>query len=87
MRRGITKGNKQERYLLKDLRGGHMNMISVERKSTMKEMCNKIYLRYEEETFSQSVRKPLFPNKSTKQQLCRVAPNLDSVSRKTQTFQ
>lgn len=87
MRRGITKGNKQERYLLRDLGGGHMNMISVERKSTMKEMCNKIYLRYEEETFSQNLRKPLFPNKSKKQQLCRVAPNLDSVSRKTQTFQ
>ena len=41
MRRGITKGNKQERYLLRDLGGGHMNMISVERKSTMKEMCKK----------------------------------------------
>ena len=64
-----------------------MNMISVERKSTMKEMCNKIYLRYEEETFSQSLRKAPFPNKNKKEQLCGVAPNLDSVSRKPQTFQ
>ena len=64
-----------------------MNMISLERKSTMKEMCKKIYLRYEEETFSQSLGKVPFPNKSKKEQLYGVALNLDSVSRKTQTFQ
>ena len=87
MRRGKIKRNKQERYLLRDLRGGHMKLISTEGKPTMKEICKKIYLRYEEETFSQSLRKDPFPNKSKKEQLSGVALNLDSVSRKTQTFQ
>ena len=85
MRSGINKGGIQERYLLRGLRGGHMKLISVEGKSAMKEICN--YLLYEEEKFSQSLRKAPFPNNSKKEQLCGVAPNLDSVSRKTQTFQ
>jgi len=66
---------------------GHMKLISVKEKSTMKEICKKIYFRYEEEKNSQSLRKAPFQNKSKKEQLCGVAPNLDSVSRKTQTFQ
>ena len=53
MRSGINKGDIQKRYLLRDLRGGHMKLISVEGNSTMKEIRKKIYLRYEEETFSQ----------------------------------
>ena len=61
-----------------------MKLISLEGKSTMKERCKKIYLRYEEETFSQSLRKAPFPNNSKKEQLCGVASqNLDSVRRKT----
>ena len=31
-----------------------MKLISVEGKSTMKEICKKIYLRYEEEKLPQS---------------------------------
>lgn len=54
MRSGINKGDMQERYLFRDLRGGHMKLISVEGKSTMKEIRKKIYHRYEEEKFSQS---------------------------------
>ena len=53
----------------------------------MKEICKKIYLRYEEETISQSLRKAPFPTNSKKEQLCGVALNFDSVSSKTQTFQ
>ena len=87
MRSGINKGDIQERYLLRDLRGGHMKLISTEGKSTMKEICKKIYLRYEEETFSQSLRKAPFPTNSKKEQLCGVALNFDSVSSKTPTFQ